>query len=335
MRVSGIILFIFSSSYCSAQNYGSFSFLEIPGSAFLNGIGGKNVSRVDRDNNLVTSNPALVSSKLKGHLSLNYVAYPGNVKISNVTYTTDIGKTGNWSANVIYFNYGEIDAYDDTGASIGKFKSSEYAITISKSHKIGNIQVGGNIKLAASEIAGYNATGLMVDLGGAFIHPTKDFTAGMTIRNLGGVINDYTQSFSAKLPFDVQVGTSFKPEHMPFRFSLSIYDLTQWSTPVNLPPGFEERSTADQVFSHTIWGLELLVGKYVQVLLGYDHKRRKELKNTSASSGSGFSYGFLVGVNAFEFGYSRATYHVAGASNTFTVRTEISKLVRGKRTLEN
>ena len=335
MRVSRILVFFLMTTNCFAQNNGSFSFLEIAGSAFLNGIGGKNISRSDRDNNLVTSNPALVSSELNGHLSLNYMTYPGDIKISNVTYTSDVRNTGNWSANIMYFNYGEIDAYDDTGASIGKFKSSDYTITISKSHEIGNIRMGSNVKIASSEIAGYNATALMLDLGGVFIHPTKDFTAGIAIKNLGGVLNDYTQTYSTKLPFDVQAGTSFKPEHMPFRFSLSIYDLTQWSEPDNLPSEYVESSTIDRVFSHTIWGVELLIGKYVQVLLGYDHKRRKELKITNGSSGSGISYGFIVGVNAFEFGYSRASYHVAGASNTFTVRTEMSKLVRGKRTLDN
>jgi len=322
---------VWSISY--AQNK-SFSFLEIPGSAFLSGIGGINVSRADRDNNLVTSNPALVSSKLNGNLSLNYISYPGKVKVSNLTYTTDIGSTGNWSANVIYFNYGEIDAYDDTGNSIGKFNSGEYAITISKSHQIGNIRFGGNLKLASSEIAGYNATALMVDFGGSFIHPTKDFTAGLVVQNLGGIINDYTQDYTSELPFDVQVGASFKPEHMPFRFSLSIYDLTNWSTPENLPSGLEY-SSIDRIFSHTIWGVELLIGKYVQVLFGYDHKQRQNLKIANASSGSGFSYGFLFGINAFEFGYSRANYHVAGALNTFTVRTELAKLVRSKRTIED
>ena len=332
MRVLCFVLLLSYAWDTSAQGDQSFTFLDVPASVFLAGIGGKNVSRVDRDNNLITSNPALVSSDMNGHLGLSFIGYPGQIKVSNVTYSSTVGNSGIWSGNIVYFNYGDINAFDDTGASMGKFKSSDYAVTIGKSHQVGNFRLGGNFKVVGSQIAGYSATGLAVDIGGSFIHPTSDFAVGMVMKNIGAVVSDYTLESNSKMPFEVQVGTSFKPLHMPFRFSLSIYDLTQWSqSTLNL----EEKSTADKVLKHTIWGLEILIGKYVNILFGYDHKKRQELKIATASSGSGFSYGILIGVNAFEFGYSRASYHVAGVANTFTLRTELAKLIRNKKTIEN
>jgi hypothetical protein len=50
-------------------------------------------------------------------------------------------------------------------------------------------------------------------------------------------------------------------------------------------------------------------------LLDYNQKRRNELKISDASSGSGISYGLMIGVKAIETGYARSSYHVAGASN--------------------
>jgi len=332
MRVLCFVLLLTYAWETSAQGDHSFTFLDVPTSVFLAGIGGLNVSRSDRDNNLITSNPALVSSEMHGHLGLSFIGYPGQIKVSNVTYSSNVGNNGIWTANIVYFNYGEINAFDDTGASIGKFKSSDYAVTIGKSHQVGHFRLGGNLKIVGSQIAGYGATGLAADIGGSFIHPASDFVVGLVMKNIGAVVSDYTLESNSKMPFDVQVGTSFKPLHMPFRFSLSIYDLTQWSkNTLNL----EDKSTADEVLFHTIWGLEMLIGKYVNILFGYDHKKRQELKIATTGSGSGFSYGILIGVNAFEFGYSRASYHVAGAANTFTLRTELTKLVRNKKTIEN
>jgi hypothetical protein len=171
-----------------------------------------------------------------------------------------------------------------------------------------------------------------------FIHPQKDFTVGMVIRNLGVVLQDYTSDVQSSLPFDVRIGTSFKPEHMPFRFSLSIYDLVNWSTTDELASTgteYQEPTSVDKVFRHTIWSTEIIIGKYVNVLLGYNHRRRKELKLQNSSSGSGFSYGVMIAINAFEFGFSRASYHVAGASNTFTLTTGLSKIIKKKKLIEN
>jgi len=316
----------------------SYQFLNVPISAFLSGVGGINISRNERENNLFTSNPALVGLAMSRNLSLNYILYPGDIKISNITYTTDISNTGSWSANVVYFNYGSMDAYDDTGASIGEINASDYALSIGKSHRQGNFRVGANMKFAVSDIATYKSSALLFDLGGVFIHPQKDFTVGMVFRNLGVVLQDYTSDTKSSLPFDARIGTSFKPEHMPFRFSLSIYDLVNWSQTdelASIDTEYQEPTSVDKVFRHTIWSTEIIIGKYVNVLIGYNHRRRKELKLQSSSSGSGFSYGIMVAINAFEFGFSRATYHVAGASNTFTLTTGLSNIIKKKKLIEN
>ncbi len=323
-------------AYAQMDGSGSFLFLDVPVSVMLTGIGGVNVSRTDADVNLLTSNPALISDALDGHLSLNYVIYPGDIKISNVSYTQSIANTGNWSANLVYFDYGEINSYDDTGESTGTFSADEYALTISKSHQIDNYRLAVNVKYAASTIAGYTASSLLFDLGGVFIHPEKDFSAGLVIKNAGFVLNNFTETDNIALPFNVQVGTSFKPEHMPVRFSFSMYDLTDWAntTEQSAPVDYESPTAVDRFFRHTIFGMEVLTGKHLRLLAGYDHKKGKELKLVNVSGGAGISYGLMVSVKSFEFGFSRATYHVAGASNTFTLTSDLKNLIMKKTTVE-
>ena len=60
--------------------------MEVPAFAMLSGLGGTNVSLNDTDVNFMTSNPALGGESLNQNLSLNYILYPGDIKISNLTY---------------------------------------------------------------------------------------------------------------------------------------------------------------------------------------------------------------------------------------------------------
>lgn len=323
-------------AYAQMDGSGSFLFLDVPVSAMLTGLGGINVSRADADVNLLTSNPALVSGELDGYLSLNYVIYPGDIKLSNVSYSQFVSNTGSWSANLVYFDYGEINSFDDTGASLGTFNASEYAVTISKSHMEGNYRLAVNAKYAASTIAGYTASSILFDIGGVFIHPEKDFNAGLVIKNAGFVLKNFTETSNITLPFNVQMGMSFKPVHMPVRFSLSIYDITDWSKANEQASlvDYKHPTTIDRFFRHSIFGMEVLAGRHLRLLAGYDHKKRRELKLVNASDGTGFSYGLMISVKSFEFGFSRATYHVAGASNTFTLTSDLKSLIMKKRTIE-
>lgn len=340
IRLSSLfILVLVTTNFVHGQKKrsGGFSFMEVPAFTKLSGLGGTNVSLNGSDVNFITSNPALGDEKLNQHLSLNYILYPGDIKISNVTYVTDIGSTGNWGVNLLYFNYGELEGYDPTGFYTGNFSAKEFAFSINKAHQIGNYRMGANLKYAQSRIENFSATALMFDLGGVFIHPQKDFSVGMTMKNVGGLFSDFTDQSSTTLPFDLQVGTSFKPTHMPVRFSVAFYELTNWQD-INAETageiGIEEPSTVDEIFRHTIWGFEFLFGQNVEFLFGYDHKQRSELRLSESSGGTGFSYGLMFKVKSFEFGFSRRTYHVGGVSTTFTLTSALGSWAKSKNISE-
>jgi hypothetical protein len=311
---------------------GTFRFLDVPVSALLSGTGGLNVSLADQDANLMTSNPALISNELDKYLSINYILFPGEIKVSNLSYVTNVANTGLWGANLVYFNYGDFQGYDPTGAPTQEFNANEYAFTISKSHQVGNYRLGANLRYVYSGIADYSASALIMDIGGVFIHPEKDLSVGLVLKNGGLVLSDYSETSETRIPLDVQIGTSFKPTHMPVRFSFSLYDLTDWQNYDDEAEsvGLENTGGVDEFFQHTIFGMEFLIGKNVELLFGYAHKRRKELKLADISSSAGFSYGILIGVKSFEFGYSRLGYHTGGISNTFTLTSNLGRWIKRK-----
>ncbi len=310
----------------------SFEFLNVPNNARLAALGGVNASLADRDVNFFYSNPGLVGDTLKGFASAGYQFYVANVGQATFSYAHDFKKIGTLTFGVQHLNYGTIKAYDATGLEIGDYKSGETALVISKSHQISNFRIGANFKMAFSNLAGYNASAMMLDIGGVFIHPKKDLRVGLVIKNLGVVLSDYSNSSDATLPFDVQLGVTFKPEHMPLRFSFTGYTLTSLnSAHYNTAAGDEEPGTLDKIFRHINFGAEILFHKNVNVLIGYNYLVHQELKLENAGGAAGLSFGFSARIKSIEFVFSRGAYVVGNAGYNFTLSSDVNRFFKKKK----
>lgn len=325
---------------CSSFLYGqvggnrSYEFLNIPYTARLSGLGGVNVSQVDQDVNMFLSNPALTGDTLSGYASANYLSYFADISLATFTYTRKVDRAGGMlSLGVQHLGLGSFDGYDASGNLTQPFTSGETAITLNHARKTNNFRMGVNMKFVTSNIAGYRSSALLFDLGGVFVHPDKQLNIGMAIKNIGFVLSEYTEDTNTKLPVDVQVGLTFKPEHMPFRFSLTAYQLANgeediaYYEPLN-DLQTEEPGGFDKFARHFVIGTELLLSKNVNVRLGYNHLVRKELRLEAKSGGAGISYGFMFRVKAIEFAYSKGGYHVAGGAHQFTMAYYTNNLLR-------
>ena len=323
-RVSLIILCIFHVSVAFGQVGGqrSYDFMNIPYNPRVVGMGGLNVSTSFEDVNLVISNPALSSDSLSGMVSFNYLSYLADINVLSTVYQHDFGKSGHWFIGVNHVSYGNFESFDDTGISLGEFDAGETFVTVGRGHQLDNFSLGASLKLINSSIAGFSSTALAVDLGGAFIHPKGNFTAGLVFKNIGFVLSDYSESQNSQLPFDVQLGASLKPKHMPFRFTFTAYNLYKGDIAFfdpNSADQEEEPGTFDKVMRHFVVATELLLSKNVNFRLGYNHLIRQELKLEDKAAGAGLSFGLMFRIKAFEFAYSRGGYHAAGGSNSFSV----------------
>jgi hypothetical protein len=324
-----VIILFSSTTFAQIGGENSFEFLNVPGNARLSALGGVNVSLSDRDPNFFLSNPALSGDTLSGFASAGYQFYVADIGQSVFSFLPTFKNAGMFSVGVSHLDYGNIKAYDQTGLEIGDFNSSETLLVISRSHQVRQFRLGASFKAAFSSIAGYRSTALMVDLGGLFVHPQTDLTVGISIKNLGFIVSEYSQTSDTSLPFDVQVGATFKPEHMPLRFSVTMYQLTHsdisYYDPAN---GNEEPETLDKVLRHFNFGVELLLHRNVNILLGYNYLLHKELKLENAGGGSGLSFGFSAQVKSFEFVFSRSNYVVGTAAYNLTLSADLDRILK-------
>jgi hypothetical protein len=332
-----IVGFVFPQ-IASAQLGGqkAFEFLNIPANARLAALGGVNITSGWNDPGMITSNPSLLNMEWENKLAINRLGYFADINQTSLNYSKNFEKAGLWAINLSYLDYGTIEGRDENGFLNGEFTAAEYTFGISHSMIFGPFQAGATMKIAVSDLAGFNASALLVDLGGTFKHPEKDLTVGLVVKNLGFLISDYTEINNSQLPFDIQLGASFKPEFMPFRFSLTARNLVRddvffFDPAANTLLGSNsEAGIGDEIFRRLVIGTELLLSDNFQLRVGYNHLLRQELKQEVASGGAGFSFGFMFKVKRFEFSYARALYHAAGGSNTIQLVTDLSGITKKK-----
>ncbi|NDK54651.1 type IX secretion system protein PorQ [Pontibacter fetidus] len=321
----------------------AFTFLELPVSSKQAALGSINVSSFGHDVNMVAANPALLNAEMDRQLSLSYVGYLADIKQSNAGYAFNHEKLGRWAASINYLNYGDFVQRDATGQAEGSFTVNDYTLSVSHARQAEAFTIGATAKLAVSSIAGNKAVGMLADVGGLFKHPEKDLTIGLAFKNIGYQVKPFDDGDRQNMPFDAQLGASYKPEHMPVRLSLTAHHLYQFDV-VYLDPNAkgrldengneieQEKTFGDKLARHFVVGSEFIFSKNFKVRAGYNHLRRKELRLENASGGAGFSLGAMLRVRTFELNYSSAFYHPSGASHYVTISTDTSTLLKRKNT---
>ena len=324
-------ILVLSSLVSFAQTGGqkSLEFLNVANNARLAAIGGVNTSLTDRDVNFFYSNPSLISDSLAGFASATYQFYVADVGQSTVSYAHKFKNIGTLLFGVQHLSYGTMQGYDASGMEIGTFKSGETAIVIGKSHQVSNFRVGANVKMIFSNIAGYRASAAAIDFGGVFVHPHHDWRIGLAVKNMGIVFSEYSESSNSELPFDVQLGTTFKPEHMPLRFSITAYNLARKSvTYYDAASGQDEPGGLDKVLRRINFGAEILIHRNVNILAGYNYLTHQELKLENGGGGAGLSFGFSARIRSFEFVFSRSGYVAGKAGYGLTLSSNINRVLR-------
>lgn len=310
-----------------------FLFLNNPPTARVAALSGVNITSQDEDVNMFLSNPALLHKDLHLHASINYIDYLADIQYTSLAYAHNFEKAGVWGIGLQYFDYGEFEGFDEAGNEAADFNARDFAAIISHSRTIGVFTLGANIKWAQSHIGSYTSSAVLIDIGGTYKHPEKNFTVGLTFKNAGFVVKEYVDGEDSDLPFDVQIGSTFKPEHMPFRFTVSAYNLSRGDITYydpSLPNNQDEPGIVDKVLRHVTIGTEVLLSKNFNLRFGYNHLVRKDLRLEETSGGAGFSMGLMFRIKAFELAYSRSFFHVAGGTNTFSLASDLSTFIKKK-----
>ncbi|RDC61437.1 type IX secretion system protein PorQ [Adhaeribacter pallidiroseus] len=315
----------------------TFSFLDYPAGARLAALGSINVSSPSTDVTMLQANPALLQSEMHQHLALSYTDYLADISLSSVFYAVNHPKLGQWGAGLQYMGYGAFTQTDPTGVATGSFSVHDYVLSVTHATTIKPFTLGGTLKIALSGIAEYKAVAALVDLGGVYKHPEKELYIGLALKNIGYQLKTYTGENQEAMPFDAQLGLTYRPEHLPVQLSITAHHLQQFNISytdtaqtslylVNAPA----QSFGDKIARHFVVSSQFLLSKNFNVLFGYNHLRRQELRLETKSGGAGLSVGATVRIKTFELTFTHAYYHVAGASNAFTVISNVAPLFKKK-----
>jgi hypothetical protein len=278
---------------------------------------------------------------------LNYVNYFAGINYGYTAYAKDFKQLGVFAAGLHYINYGKFVKADPSGKITGEFKAFELALNIFWARPVFDslFTVGVNFKPIYSQLETYSSFGLALDAGINYQTMDKLFSASLAFKNAGSQIKPYSQGNYEPLPFDLQIGLSRKLEHAPFRFSFMYHHLQHWDLTYNLNGNLSYTSVPaqnasqtdnqysffDNFFRHTIIGMEFLPSKNFFIMLGYNHQRRKELMVPTRPFLVGYSWGFYLRISKVRLSFGQAIYHLAGASNHFSISFNLADFYSSKK----
>lgn len=340
-------LFLALSFAGFAQLGGShtYSFLELPQSARVAGLGGYQTTVKDGDILLLNQNPALLDSNMHQHMAFTFTNFYGGVNYGNFSYAHSFKKVGMIGFNINYSDYGQFDQTDNAGEVIGSFSAGETALNVAWSRKLNHyFHIGVNAKAIYSQLANYNSFGLAADLGVLFHDPKTNWSVGLVMRNAGGQLKPYTSGNREKLPLNLSLAVSHRLKYVPLRLTMTIRDLQQpdltYRDPTNSGPDVDpltgetieyKTNVGDAIMRHFVFSAEVYITKNIYANLAYNYGRRQELKVATKPGTVGLSWGVGFRVHRFHISYARATYHQAGGTNHISIRTHLGKHVKPVR----
>ncbi len=332
-----------SGLFAQVGGQGTYDFINLPNSTRVASLGGELISLSENDVSLCYYNPALLNDGMLNHLALNYTNYFMDINYGYVATAFKAGKkVGNIGLGMHYVNYGTFTRADYTGAITGEFEAKEYAMNITWAYAIDSMfSVGLNLKPVYSVLETYQSYGLATDFAVTYHNPGNLFTSALVFRNFGMQFKPYVEDNREPLPFEVQLALSKRLEHAPFRFTITAHHLEtlDMTYEINGDDGdvdyfgtSEEKSRweeiGDMALRHLNFSVEILPFDNFYFALGYNMQRNKELQIGSMVSTVGLSWGFGLKISKFQVGFARGTYHLAGASNHFSLSTDLSSFYR-------
>ncbi|OUV75311.1 MAG: hypothetical protein CBC83_02725 [Flavobacteriales bacterium TMED123] len=331
------LLFVIANiSFAQIGGENTFAILDFNPSVRTNAMGGELISIIDNDVDITATNPALLNSKMYKKISFSFIDYFNDINAVAVNYATESEKLGMLFFGVKALNYGQFLLTDETGVELGKFSANEQVLTIGISKQLNEeFIIGVNLNFINSKLEQYSSFGLSSNIGLSYYNDERKICISVLAKDFGGQLSSYTDE-KENLPFQLQMGVSKQLAHLPFRFSIVAHHLNKFDISNNYleptvtdPISGEEIANEDsfgkKMLRHLVLGGELNPGrKNLFIRGGFNFQRRQDMQLITSPLLVGFSWGLGFKISKFQLNYSRATYHLAGASNNFSFSTNLS-----------
>ncbi|MBE0639987.1 MAG: type IX secretion system protein PorQ [Bacteroidales bacterium] len=344
LHLTTILILILSALPSFGQNGGNavYKFLNLTSSARSAALGGNFMAVKDGDLSQALFNPSVISPEMDNQLSMSFVDYFAGVNYGFASYANSFEKIGSYAATIQYLSYGDFTYADQTGQTAGTFKASELALNFGWGRQLDSLfTIGANMKFIYSGFEDYQSYGLAVDVAGSYVNPEHRLIVSLIARNIGTQLKPYVSGNTETLPLEINLGMSQRLKHLPFRYSILLTNLQKWDLSYDDPNDPDNKvdpitgevieadgvsEFLDNAMRHVVIGGEFLPTKNFTIRFGYNYQRRQELGVTNKMGTVGFSWGIGLRISKFKLDYSRATYHLNGSPNYFTISTNLSEL---------
>ena len=348
-----IIFFILQNGAIDAQIGGTstYTFLELPCSARDGALGGTTIAIRDNDLSLTLNNPSLINSNLDNHIVFNYVNYISDINYGYVAYSKTFNQIGSFVAGMQYVNYGKFTEADPTGLITGSFSAADYSFNIGYGRQIdSNFSIGATLKTIYSQLDQYVSVGSALDLAATYNNDAHLYTAALIVKGIGYQWVTYINGNQEPLPFQIQLGITKKFKHAPIRVGLTYNHIEKWNLsytdsvtlassvdPITNQPIKQSslNTFIDNLGRHIVGSAEVYLGKNITIRMGYNYERREELRLAGYGGLPGFSFGLGLKISKFNISYGYAQYSVAGASNLFSIATNLADYYKKNEKSDN
>jgi len=334
-----LITFLF---FCrtNAQTLGGnagYSFLNLPGSVQVSALGGLNISQQSDDVSLAMANPSLLSKSMHSHISLNFNStYAGITQYGFIQAIAHPRLKTNFALGINYLNYGNITQTDASGMITGTLRPTDYSLQLTASRKyLDKWTYGTTLKYIRSNYGVYQSSAIAADVGICYTDTPRFLQVSLLARNMGTALKNYRLGLAEELPFDLVIGISKKLEKAPVQFSLTahhlhrfdiLYEDTLFNNRIGAPNSPGRKFTFEKLFQHLIFSTQIMVGKYVEVSVGYNFLRRRELRIYNVPTGLvGFSLGAGVNLPKLQIRYARSYLQNTTAFNQLGINLPLNK----------
>lgn len=338
MRVVFLLLLLFISNTSIGQVGGEriYNFLNVTTSARQASLGGEVLTLTD-DINQPLWNPSTINAEIDNQIGLSYVDFLTDINYGSLSFAhLFTRRTGTFHAGITFVDYGKLIGADEQGNETGTFRARDLAFQLGYAYELPwqNFYVGANLKFINSTIENFSSNGIAADFALTYYDEFKPYIFTAVVRNVGSQISAFDEE-REKLPIDIAIGASYKLEHIPLRWHLTINNLQQWKLGVPNPSDSqtsidgtitnEDVSFLGNAIRHVSIGGEFFPEKGFNLRLGYNFRRGRELRLTESRTFAGFTAGFGLKMGRFKLNYAFSKFHPETNTNTFSLNINLAR----------
>ncbi|HUL43214.1 MAG TPA: type IX secretion system protein PorQ [Bacteroidota bacterium] len=301
-----LLLIVMLPSFGASQGTTAYDFLRNDVSARAAALGGSFVSTSD-DPNLIFYNPAGLASLSATRFSVGFFKELLDINAGYVSFGTQVQGLGYVGGGINYVNYGDFQRTGDEGQDLGSFGAGDLSLTLGYAGELQpGLAYGVNAKLIYSSIAEVHSSAVAIDLGTQYSVIPSRLIVGASILNLGTQLDPYMTT-REQLPFDIRVGATIYPEHLPAAVTIGFHKFTDAQDNIG------NHLTAFSV------GVEFTASPNFQLRMGYNNELHQELSLDSSAGLSGISLGVGILPGTYTIDYAFTSYGKIGAVHRISV----------------